>query len=111
MSTDIQPDFVTGQPPDPEQLDETLWAREAIRDGLKYLDATLNRLVTLSTALLGGAAALFGQTPAPPAFKALAVVCFMAALGAALWGVLPATRPLNPSLPDACRLQRERVQA
>jgi hypothetical protein len=107
MSTDIQPDFIVGEDPDPDLLDETVWARKAIRNGLKTLNESLQRMITLCTALLAGSAAFFGQIPTHSGIKAAAAVCFMVGLGVSFWGAMPFTRKLNPMYPEEARRIRE----
>jgi hypothetical protein len=89
MSTAIQEEPVVGRPPTPEENELIDWALESSRKRLTTAQEGLRQLITLTTAVLGGSAALLGQLPAPVVFKLSGMVLLVISLAVALYGSLP----------------------
>lgn len=109
MSDDHRP--LIGTAPTGDDLDQTQWAQEAIRTGGAALQDSLRQLVTLTTALLAGSAAFFGQLSAPRPFKVFGVSLLLAALATAFVGTLPREVSVCPYLPDEIRAVRSKATA
>src|SRR5438270_1129160 len=65
------------------------WAKDTLKRNLPFQNEVLRHVTTLSVALLGGGVALSGQKLLNPAFLVIALDCFLAALIAAFFGMLP----------------------
>jgi hypothetical protein len=65
-------------------------------------------MVTLSTALLAGSAALLGQAPIGPAFKLSGAILLMLCLGASLWGSLPREARIDTNRSDVIEAEHQR---
>jgi hypothetical protein len=81
-----------------EEIEAVEWAKDVRRKQLGTLGEALQRIVILTTAVLGGSAALLTEVPVPSMCKALAVILLLATLGLSLWGALP----LSGRFDDRC---------
>jgi hypothetical protein len=97
-----------GEEPTLDDMEAVEWAREVGRKELQLLQDGLRQLVTLTTALLGGSAALLGQAALPRWCKTLGAVCLLLALASSLVGSLPYRTRFDPRNPDGVRAARLR---
>jgi hypothetical protein len=65
MSNAIQESVVVGRAPTPEEKELVAWAAESARSSITRANDGLRQLVTLSTAILGGSAALLNSLKLP----------------------------------------------
>ena len=96
------------RPATAEEVELVEWASQARRNSLGTVSDALRQLVVLTTAVLGGSAALLNQVPVPAGFKAVAVVLLLGALGLALLGNMPLTARLHVNCPEDIRDESER---
>lgn len=89
MSDAIQEQVIEGRAPTPEEDDLLDWAAASARDSIARANDGLKHLVTLTTALLGGSAALLNSLKLPWGCLAVGMALLMLSLVAALWGILP----------------------
>ena len=108
MSTAIQQEPIIGREPTKEELELVAWAEEAVSKSLGTVQEGLRQMVTLTTALLAGSAALIDKLPLALGCKALSVLLLVLALASALWGALPQEATLDVRCPDEIKAVRDR---
>jgi hypothetical protein len=67
------------------------WAEETHRNSLGVLTDSLKQLVTISSAVLGGSAALYNLIPMSNSCKVIFFILLLGVLGISLWGGFPLT--------------------
>lgn len=85
-ATETDGDLIEGKMPDPQDVLFLDWGWETYKQTIPRLDAGLQRVITLATALLGGTAFIVSDAQLAPCFRGTSMVLFMAALTAALAG-------------------------
>ncbi|MFC3109148.1 hypothetical protein ACFQAT_22880 [Undibacterium arcticum] len=76
------------------------WARESIKSSIALANDILKQLVTLNTALLGGASVLLNEELIDPAGKFFIVFLFFVALIISFIGMFPYEAPWRESLSE-----------
>src|SRR4051812_41843223 len=90
MTTTPVGEAKAGEPVPAEDAEAAAWGREAVAKSLQTVTEACRQLVTLTSALLAGLAALSGQLQGvPPVARAVAAALLLGALASALWGSLP----------------------
>jgi hypothetical protein len=107
--TNIRPEFMIGEEPPDDLMEYTAWARRVLVGSLETVHDTLTRLVTLSAALLGGAAVALNNFPIAKQTRSLALLLFFASLTFSLWGSLPWKNKVNPAFPLDVKLLQEQM--
>jgi hypothetical protein len=110
MSTDIQEESVVGNLPTPFEQEQIEWAERAIAGSTRAIQESLRHLVTLTTALLAGSAALLGRTSLPGLVLAGCAVLLTLSLSAALVGSWPVERTFDATSAVAIAEVRERLR-
>jgi hypothetical protein len=108
MSTAIQEQPIFGREPSPEELELVAWAEEAASKGVGAVHEGLRQLVTLTTALLAGSAALLDKLPVSTACKVVFAGLLLVALATSLWGSLPREVTVDVHRPDKIKAARAR---
>ncbi len=96
-----------GRAPTAEEEALFAWGEETVRGSLAALVETARHLVTLDTALAGGGIVFFDEKVAPPAFRPLAVACFLVSLALAFWTTIPAAAKVDPRKPYRLKQARD----
>src|SRR5262245_10946070 len=93
-------DCGVGREPSEQELFLIGLGDELIRRDLPFLNEVLRQLVTLSTALAGGAIAILNNTRVGFRGEIVgAIACFLVALVVALWGMLPKSGEITRRAP------------
>lgn len=92
-----------------EEVDTVDWARRVVRDSDLVAQDGLRQLVTLTTALLAGSAAMLDRSLLPNGVKAACVFCLLGALASALFGFLPSASRLSTCYLDEIEAARVRL--
>jgi hypothetical protein len=108
MNTSIKEESIVGGEPTREETELVAWAEEAVRKSLPTVQESLRQMVTLSTALLAGSAALLSNLPAPMACKGIASLLLLVALASALWGSFPREAIVDIRCPEEIKKVRVR---
>jgi hypothetical protein len=93
----------------PEDVFYLTIADDTIKQGIPRLNDTLGRLLTLSTALSGGAVALLKEDLCYGWWRVIAAVMFFLALGCSSIGVIPFSSRV-PHIPVAIKDEIERIR-
>jgi hypothetical protein len=104
----IQPEGIVSRPATEEEIELAQWGAEAYRKSIETVHEANRQLVVLTTAVLGGFAALMDKIPMPMLAKAAGMVLLLAALGASILGTMPMNASLNPSCVTDLKPERER---
>src|SRR5262249_35474845 len=110
MSTDIKEAETMALAPSPAERELAEWVEDSQRRRITTANDGLRQLVTLTTALLGGSAALLGQAPLSLWSKAIGMGLLIFALIAALFGSLPRQECINRVIEEARELREKIVQ-
>jgi hypothetical protein len=97
-----------GGEPTAEQLELVAWAREAAGKSMGVAHDGLRHLVTLTTALLAGSAALLGQGQLESPCKGIAVVLLLFSLAVSLFGSLPVMAEFDINCPEEIAAAQKR---
>lgn len=79
-------DVIQGRPADPFDVFLLDWGRETYKQIIPRLNDALQRIITLSAALLGGSIYFVNAESIPAGFRAVAMLAFFGALTAAFIG-------------------------
>jgi hypothetical protein len=110
MIQQVEEESIVGGEPTSEQLDLLAWGDEGRKKTIQTLQDALQRLVTITAGLLGGATALFVQLPAHVAAKAASTVLLLIALAVVLYGSLPMRFAFDPRCPEEIRDVRRSLE-
>jgi hypothetical protein len=94
---------------DPEDDFALQWGRETLKDTIPRLDAALQRLITLDTALLGGSIFFVSSDILPHGFRLSAMFAFLASLAVAFYGSQLVGQNLALGDPDAIRSMKAQI--
>lgn len=89
--------------PDPRDRSYFEWNESAIKEIPTVLSDTLTRIVTLSTALIGGSVYFLNESVMDRFFRVGMTVCFTVALALAFYGLWPRNGLVDSSDPDDIR--------
>lgn len=106
---DTAPPPLTGRPATDEEVFLLDWGRETYKGTIPRLNDALGRVITLSTALLGGSIYFVKDDALPPFFRVMAMFCFLAALSAAFAGTLFRRETVRLRDPEAIRKFKDEV--
>lgn len=88
-------DVIEAQYADPVDVFYLEWGRETLKQVIPRLTDSLQRVITLATALLGGSMFFASSDVVPSHFRAAAMILFLASLSMALYGILPYSAPVG----------------
>ena len=91
MSEAIKEEEIPGDAPTYEQQQLIEWEEETHRKSIDVMMDALKQLITLTAAIIGGTAVLYGQIPVAPIIKGIFSLLLLSVLGLALWGAYPIT--------------------
>jgi hypothetical protein len=94
---------IVTRPPSPSNLYYAEMGREIEKQTIPRLSDALQRIITLSTAMLGGSAFFLTPGTIPDGAKAGSLFLFLMSLTMAFWGSLPYGCGVCPTCPDEVR--------
>ena len=105
------PKAVQGTQADDEQVFYVEWAREIFKANIPTVTDSLQRLVTLNCALLGGSLTLYDEKVLPFYLHPYVVMSFFLALVSSVIGMLPITKDVDPNDPKDIRDKQQQTLA
>ena len=83
---------IMGEPATPDEIFFAEWGEQTLKQSAPALQDSLQKLITLDAALIGGVLIALKEDVLPPIFRLSVIVCFLVSLGAAMCGVQPLWR-------------------
>jgi hypothetical protein len=102
---------IPAQYADPEDVFYLDWARETYKQSLPRLLDSLQRVITLATALLGGAIFVASAAAVPDWFRVPAMSLFLVSLSVAFYGTMPYSESVELNDPGRVREFKRTVAA
>lgn len=101
-------DVIVGMEPTADDVELVTWAHGAAKKSLEVTQESLRHMVTLTSALLAGSAALLSQGLKFDCSKGTGIFLLFSSLIISLYGSLPEMRKFNVHCPEEISSERER---
>jgi len=104
-----EPAVIEAQYADPEDVFYLDWARETYKQSIPRLLDSLQRTITLGSALLGGTMFVVAEATVPAWFRVPAMLLFLLSVSVAFYGTMPYSEAVRLNDPNHVRAFKAKV--